>query len=67
MNLEFIKPQNLGSLLKWKQANQISIYDRQVRSYQITTVLSNPASHSARVNQNKKVGTFNEIPEFPSF
>ena len=36
MNLEFIKPQNLGSLLI-NQANQILIYDRQVRSYLITT------------------------------
>ena len=37
MNLEFIKPQNLGSL-QWNQANQILIYDCQVGSYLITTV-----------------------------
>ena len=45
MNLEFIKPQNLGSLfMKSSQSNLI--YDRQVRSYLITTVTLFPIKGS---------------------
>ena len=52
MNLKFMKPQNLGSLLLNK-ANQILIYDCQVRSYLITTVNSGIQNNQILTNDDE--------------